>query len=150
MDQKNKITKHEEARLWNLQHSSTADGNMYYNEKEERFRLRKKVDKKSLTTISSKSTLDAEIKMNLLEKKNLKKEKTKKYVTFADEISTYYTNVLRKGYRGKDKRKKERKVTSITRLYSTIKNQILDDKISKIYMQSIQKKDLMNYFLYMK
>ena len=78
MDQKNKITKHEEARLWNLQHSSTADGNMYYNEKEERFRLRKKVDKKSLTTISSKSTLDAEIKMNLLEKKNLKKEKTKK------------------------------------------------------------------------
>ena len=42
MNQKAKISKQEEAKLWNLQHNNMLDGSMNYSEKEKRFRLRKK------------------------------------------------------------------------------------------------------------
>ena len=84
MNKKDKITKLEETRLWNLQHDNSQDGSMYYNEQEDRFRLRKKVDGKWITSTSSKSTLDAEIKMNLKEKTNITKERARMKRTFGD------------------------------------------------------------------
>ena len=76
----------------------------------------------------------------LKEKSNTKKEKEKNRCSFGNEISYFYTYVLRKGYCGNNKRKIERKDTTITRQYVTIKNQVLKDKISKCYMQSLQKR----------
>ncbi len=146
MNKKDKITKLEETRLWNLQHDNSQDGSMYYNEQEDRFRLRKKVDGKWITSTSSKSTLDAEIKMNLKEKTNITKERARMKRTFGDEISDFYCNALMKGYCGNNKRKIERKTTTITRQHVTIKNQILNDKISNQYMQSLLKRDFQEYF----
>lgn len=51
-----------------------------------------------------------------------------------------------KGYCGNNKRKIERKTTTITKQHVTIKNQILNDKISNQYMQSLLKRDFQEYF----
>ena len=137
--------KKKQASLWNS-FNDESEGRITFMENEERFRYRKNFEGELLVTNSKKSIKDVVEKMRNKEKKKQSLKEQDANLTIEKSITEFYYNEYCRGYSGSNKKRSQRKQTTLLRTHVIIKKQIIETPLGNVFLRDLNSEILRRHF----
>lgn len=133
--------KKKQASLWNS-FNDESEGRITFMENEARFRYRKNFEGELLVTNSKKSIKDVVEKMRNKEKKKQSLKEQDANLTIEKSITEFYYNEYCRGYSGSNKKRSQRKQTTLLRTHVIIKKQIIETPLNQLNLKAKNGKEI--------